>query len=77
MGAAGHVLRTAGLLTPLLIGEFVKDADTRWRYTRIGSLATALLSEGIMAKSSRLAIRPMGTLRMAPNRESRKLSVIS
>lgn len=49
MGAFGHVMRTAGLLTPLIIGEFVKDADKRWRDTRIASVGTALLSEAIYA----------------------------
>jgi hypothetical protein len=49
MGAAGHVLRTAGILAPLIIGEFVKDADKRWRWTRIASVATALVSESMWA----------------------------
>ena len=46
MGAAGHWLKTAGILAPLVIGEFVKDAEKRWRYIRIASVATALVSEG-------------------------------
>jgi hypothetical protein len=29
MGGAGHWLKTAGILAPLVIGEFVKDADKR------------------------------------------------
>jgi hypothetical protein len=49
MGAMGHVIRTGGVLAPLIIGEFVKDADKRWRYIRIASVATALISEGMYA----------------------------
>jgi hypothetical protein len=30
-----------------VIGEFVKDADKRWRYIRMASVATALVSEGL------------------------------
>jgi hypothetical protein len=47
LGAAGHWLKTAGILAPLVIGELVKDADKRWRYVRMASVATALLSEGL------------------------------
>jgi hypothetical protein len=47
MGAAGHWLREAGILAPLVISEFVKDGETRWRYIRMASVATALLSEGL------------------------------
>jgi hypothetical protein len=47
IGAAGHWLKTAGILAPLVIGEFVKDADKRWRYFRMASVATALVSEGL------------------------------
>ncbi len=47
MGAAGHWIKTAGILAPLLIGEFVKDSEKRWRYIRIASVATALVSEGL------------------------------
>jgi hypothetical protein len=47
MGAAAHWLKTAGILAPLIIGEFVKDTDKRWRWTRIASVATALVSEGM------------------------------
>lgn len=37
----------AGILSPLIIGELVKDSDKRWRWIRISSLATALVSEGL------------------------------
>jgi hypothetical protein len=47
LGATGHWLREAGILAPLVISEFVKDGEKRWRYIRIASLATALLSEGM------------------------------
>ena len=32
-------------LTPLVIGELVKDPDKRWRWIRIGSIITALVGE--------------------------------
>jgi hypothetical protein len=47
LGVVAHVIKTAGILAPLIIGEVVKDADARWRYIRIASVATALLSEGL------------------------------
>jgi hypothetical protein len=43
----GHWLKTIGILSPLIIGEFVKDPERRWRYARIGAVATAALSEGL------------------------------
>jgi hypothetical protein len=45
-GSAGHWIRMAGILSPLIIGEFVKDNEKRWRWIRIASVATALVSEG-------------------------------
>jgi hypothetical protein len=39
----------AGILSPLIIGELVKDADKRWRWIRIASVSTALLTEGMYA----------------------------
>jgi hypothetical protein len=47
LGVIGHVVKTAGILAPLIIGELVKDTDKRWRWIRISSVATALLSEGL------------------------------
>ena len=47
LGATGHWIRTAGLLAPLVIGEFVKDPDQRWRFIRMAAVATALVSEGM------------------------------
>jgi hypothetical protein len=49
-GSAGHWIRMAGILSPLIIGELVKDADQRWRLIRIASLTTALVSEGLHAQ---------------------------
>ena len=46
-GEVGHWVRTAGLLAPLLIGEFVKDPERKWRFVRITSIAAAVLSEGL------------------------------
>jgi hypothetical protein len=46
---AGHWIKTAGILAPLVIGELVKDPDQRWRWIRISSVATALVSEGMWA----------------------------
>ena len=49
LGALGHCLRTAGILAPLVIGEFIKDHETRWRWTRIAAVATAGASEILYA----------------------------
>src|SRR5215813_635324 len=43
----GHWVRTAGILSPLLIGEVVKDPAKQWRFIRITSVAVALISEGL------------------------------
>jgi hypothetical protein len=48
-GSAGHWIKMAGILSPLIIGEIVKDADKRWRWIRISAVATALVSEGFYA----------------------------
>jgi len=45
-GEIGHWVRTAGILAPLIISEFVKDPDRRWRFIRIASVSAAILSEG-------------------------------
>ena len=47
LGATGHWIREAGILAPLIIGEFVPDPGKRWRYTRIAAVATALVSEAL------------------------------
>jgi hypothetical protein len=43
----GHWVRTAGLLSPLIIGEFVKAPEKKLRFIRITSIAAAILSEGL------------------------------
>ena len=53
IGATGHWVKTAGILAPLIIGEFVKDADQRWRWIRISSVATALVSEALWTNKIR------------------------
>jgi hypothetical protein len=45
MGAAGHWVKTFGILSPLLIHEMIKDPDQRWRWIRISAVATALVSQ--------------------------------
>jgi len=49
LGATGHWIREAGILAPLVISEFVKDGEQKWRYIRMASIATALVSEGLWA----------------------------
>jgi hypothetical protein len=39
----------AGILSPLVIGELVKDPDKRWRWIRIASVITAFAAEGMYA----------------------------
>lgn len=46
-GSAGHWIKMAGILSPLIIGELVKDSEKRWRLIRIASVATALAAEGM------------------------------
>jgi hypothetical protein len=48
-GSAGHWIKMAGILSPLVIGELVKDHEKRWRWIRIASVATALTMEGMHA----------------------------
>jgi|SRR5579864_1936193 len=43
----GHWVRTAGILSPLVIGELVKDPEKKWRFIRVTSVAVALISEGL------------------------------
>jgi hypothetical protein len=45
-GSAGHWIKMAGILSPLIIGELVKDSEKRWRWIRIVSVAAALTAEG-------------------------------
>lgn len=43
----GHWVRTAGILSPLVIGELIKDPERKWRFIRVSSVAVALISEGL------------------------------
>jgi hypothetical protein len=52
-GSTGHWIKMAGILSPLIIGEIVKDADKRWRWIRISAVATALVSEAFYANRVR------------------------
>src|SRR5580658_5322548 len=45
--AFSHWVGTAAILAPVLIGEFVKDAETKWRFTRVTSVVAAVLAEGL------------------------------
>ena len=47
LGMAAHWIKEAGILAPIVIGEFVPDPARKWRYIKLASLATALLSEGM------------------------------
>ena len=47
VGAAGHWVKTLGILSPLLIHEMIKDPDQQWRWIRISSVATALVSQAL------------------------------
>jgi hypothetical protein len=42
-----HWVKLAGILAPLVIGELVKDADKKWRYIRLASVATAIVPQEI------------------------------
>ena len=42
-----HLLKQAGVLSPLLIAEFVTDPERRWRYTRIALVLVTVLSEAL------------------------------
>jgi len=46
MGAS-HWLKTLVMLSPLLMGEFIKDAEKRWRYNRIAVIAGTAVLEGL------------------------------
>jgi hypothetical protein len=47
LGGAGHWIREAGILAPLVISEFVEDPGEKWRYIKLASIATALISQGM------------------------------
>ena len=49
-GVAGHLVRTGGILAPLIIGEFVKDPDKKWKAIRLSAVAAAVISEALFAQ---------------------------
>jgi hypothetical protein len=53
LGATGHWVKTAGILAPLVIAEFIKDPEQKWRAIRIASVATALISEAMWTQKIR------------------------
>jgi len=44
-----HILKTATMLSPLIISEFVKDPARQWRYARIAILGATLIDQTIWA----------------------------
>lgn len=47
LGAAAHYVREVGILAPLIISEFVKDPGEKWRWIKLASLVTAVVSQGM------------------------------
>jgi hypothetical protein len=47
LGATGHWIHIAAVAAPLVIGELVQDAQKRWRYLRLASVAAAIASEAV------------------------------
>ena len=47
LGVAGHWVHMVAVLSPLVIGEVIKDSETRWRATRMAAVGTAVLTEGL------------------------------
>lgn len=47
LGTAAHYVKEVGILAPLLISEFVKDPGEKWRYIKLASLVTAVVSQGM------------------------------
>jgi len=43
------MVRTGGILAPLIIGEFVKDPDKKWKAIRLSAVAAAVISEALYA----------------------------
>jgi hypothetical protein len=48
-GMAGHLVRTGGILVPVIIGEFIKDPDKKWQAIRLSAVAAAVISEALYA----------------------------
>jgi hypothetical protein len=47
LGAAGHWIHLGTVAAPLVIGEVIKDADTKWRAMRFVSVGAAIASEAV------------------------------
>jgi hypothetical protein len=47
LGVAGHWLHLAAVLSPLVIGEVIKDPEKKWRTIRLASVGFAILSEAL------------------------------
>lgn len=47
LGVAGHWVHLLAVLSPLVIGELVKDPEKRWRAIRLASVGTALATEAL------------------------------
>jgi len=48
-GVVGHLVRTGGILAPLLIGEFVPDPEKKWKAIRLSAVVAAVISEALYA----------------------------
>jgi hypothetical protein len=46
----GHFAKQAGILSPLMIAEFVKDPEKQLRYTRIALILVTVLSEALWTR---------------------------
>lgn len=53
LGGIGHWVKTAGILAPMLIGEFIEDPGKKWRAVRLITVAATLLSEGLYTNKIR------------------------
>jgi hypothetical protein len=53
MGVVTHIVKMAGILSPLLILELVKDPAKASRWIRIASVATAGVTETLWATRAR------------------------
>lgn len=47
LGVAGHWLHLGAVLSPLVIGELIKDPEKKWRSIRLASVGFAILSEAL------------------------------
>ena len=46
-GVAGHWIHLGAVLSPLVIGEMIKDPDKRWRWIRLSTAVAAVASEAL------------------------------